>query len=88
MIYKNKFIALYDQDDVCVCIANNWYELAEYLDKSISAVQSSLSHILRKKDGVNRSHFNCRGKKLTPYLFDVEDEEDEINEIDKFGFED
>ena len=76
MIYKNKFMALYDQDDRCVFVGDNWPEIARFLDKKIQNVQASLSHILRK-DEENRRHFNCNGKKLTPYLFDVNETDDE-----------
>lgn len=76
MIYKNKFVALYDQDDRCVFVGDNWPEIARFLDKKIQNVQSSLSHILRQNDKFERRHFNCNGKKLTPYLFDVEEEEE------------
>ena len=76
MIYKNKFIALYDQDDMCICIANEWDELADFLEKSVNSIQSSLSHML-KKTGNARRHLVYQGKKVTPYIFDVDDEEEE-----------
>lgn len=79
MIYKNKFIALYDQDDMCICIATEWDELAGFLEKSVNSIQSSLSHMLR--NNVNngepvRRHLIYKGKKVTPYLFDIEEEEE------------
>lgn len=73
MIYKNKFVALYDQEDNCVFVGDNWYELANFLEKPISNVQSSMSHIFKKNEKNDRRHFNYRGKKLTPYLFEVEE---------------
>lgn len=75
MIYKNKFIALYDQDDMCICIANEWDELADFLEKSVNSIQSSLSHMLKKTGNVRR-HLVYKGKKITPYLFDISEEEE------------
>ena len=87
MIYKNKFIALYDQTDNCVCVADSWGELARFLGKSTSSVQSSISHIFGKcrdkekeRIGFARQNLIAKGQKLTPYIFDVGDEECESNE--------
>ena len=82
MIYKNKFIALYDQADNCVFIANNWGELARFLGKSTSSVQSSISHIFGKcrDNGFARQNLIAKGQKLTPYIFSVDDEECECDE--------
>lgn len=72
MIYKNKFIALYDETETCVFVADNWPELARYLGKTIGSAQSSLARILNK-ERCNK-HFLCNGKKLTPYLISLEEE--------------
>lgn len=76
MIYKNKIVALYDQDDICVFVAETWDELAKYLGKTVDSTQSSMSHILKKTgEYENRKNFLCNGKKLTPYLIELEEEE-------------
>lgn len=75
MIYKNKIVALYDQDDICVFVADNWPELARYLGKTIKSVQSSFSHIFKKTGGYERKTLLCGGKRITPYLIDMEDDE-------------
>ena len=72
MIYKNKFIALYDDGENCVFVTDNWPELATYLGKTVSSLQSSLSCIFRENR--KSKHIICDGKKLTPYLFDLEEE--------------
>lgn len=76
MIYNNCFVALYDKDDVCVFIADNWIELAKYLKKPVSNVQSSLSHIL-KHNTEKRRNFNVDGQKLTPYVFCADDNDED-----------
>jgi hypothetical protein len=78
VIYKNNFVALYNQDDVCVLIADTWKELADFLGKDIKNVQSSLSHIFHKRENAKE----CRnllhnGEKLTPYLFSMDENEEE-----------
>ena len=79
MIYKNKFIALYDQDDMCICIANEWDELADFLEKSVNSIQSSISHMLKDNKNVGetvRKHLIYKGKKVTPYIYDIDEEEE------------
>ena len=73
MIYKNKIVALYDQDDVCVFVAESWQELASYLNKTLESTMSSLSHMIRHTGGHTRKTFICNGKKLTPYLIEMDE---------------
>lgn len=77
MIYKNKIVALYDINDICVFVTDSWQELADFLGKTVNSVQSSMSHILKKTGGFERNTLICDGEKLTPYLFDISEEEEE-----------
>ena len=72
MIYKNKFVALYDSTETCVFVADNWPELARYLGKTVQSVQTCLCRILNDK--TCNKNFICNGKKLTPYLISLEEE--------------
>lgn len=76
MIYKSNIVALYDENDVCVFVAETWKELANFLGKTIESTQSSMAHILKKTGGYDRRNFVCDGKKLTPYLIDMGEEEE------------
>jgi hypothetical protein len=78
MIYKNKIVALYDQDDVCVFVTDDWQELADFLGKTVNSVQSSISHILKKTGGYERRTLIWDGKRLTPYLFDMDSNEEDF----------
>ena len=64
MIYKSNIVALYDENDVCVFVAETWKELANFLGKTIESTQSSMAHILKKTGGYDRRNFVCDGKKL------------------------
>lgn len=77
MIYKNNFIALYDNSDNCVFVTEEWNELAKFLGRTIESTQSSIAHIFKRKgNSIERKNLLFNGKKLTPYLFSVDSEED------------